>query len=43
MTWRTLRGAAGDPVAQLEHVRHELPVRYPAETENNSFLEIAVI
>lgn len=29
--------------AQLEHVRREVPVRYPEETENHSFLEIAIV
>lgn len=28
---------------QQECVRHEVPVRYPEETENNSFLEIAIV
>lgn len=28
---------------QLECVRHEVIVRYPEETENNSFLEIAIV
>ena len=39
----TAGGAAGDARSSVECVRYEVPVRYPEETENNYFLEIAIV